>query len=200
MPKLIYKTPGGISVTRQTSSIPFHKGLGPLMHKLDRYRGIYLSSGYEYPERYSRWDVASVCPPIEIVASGRDVEFNPLNARGEVLSKMLFHLLEQHPHWEEFGFVGAALRGRLKPLPALFPEEERSTASAIQNMSGALCQAAAAAITGSCIVRFGYSAVLFGNGGAALTAALLFIVLLGSASMRKQPAMISSIANTNIEA
>ncbi len=42
-----------------------------MLHKLDRYRGIYLSSGYEYPERYSRWDVASVCPPIEIVAIGR---------------------------------------------------------------------------------------------------------------------------------
>ena len=53
MPKLIYKTPGGISVSRQTSSIPYHKGLGPLLDKLDRYRGIYLSSGYEYPERYS---------------------------------------------------------------------------------------------------------------------------------------------------
>jgi len=126
MPKLIYKTPGGISVIRQTSSIPYHKGLGQLLDKLDRYRGIYLSSGYEYPERYSRWDVASVCPPIEIIATGCDVEFNPLNARGEVLNGMLFRLLENHPHWEKFGFEGAALRGHLKPLPALFPEEERS--------------------------------------------------------------------------
>ena len=72
MPKLIYTTPSGITVTRQTSSIPYHKGLGSLLHKLDRYRGIYLSSGYEYPERYSRWDVASVCPPLEIVAAGRE--------------------------------------------------------------------------------------------------------------------------------
>src|SRR5580658_5311274 len=126
MPKLIYKTPGGISVTRQTSSIPYQKGLRALLDKLDRYRGIYLSSGYEYPERYSRWDVASVCPPIEIAATGRDIEFNPLNARGEVLSKMLFRLLERHPHWEKFGFEGGELRGRLKPLPELFPEEERS--------------------------------------------------------------------------
>jgi len=30
------------------------KRLKPLLHRLDRYRGIYLSSGYEYPERYSR--------------------------------------------------------------------------------------------------------------------------------------------------
>lgn len=123
---LSYTTPGGIQVHRLTSAIPFKRGLAHLLTKLDRYRGIYLSSGYEYPERYSRWDVASVCPPLEMVASGRDVSFNPLNARGDVLNKMLYRLLERHPHWEQFGFDGAALRGRLKPLPALFPEEERS--------------------------------------------------------------------------
>jgi anthranilate synthase len=126
MKKLSYSTPGGIQITRAKSAIPFQKGLRHLMHKLDRYRGIYLSSGYEYPERYSRWDVASVCPPLEIVAAGQDIEFHPLNARGDVLNQMLYRLLERHPHWEQFGFDGAALRGRLKPLPELFPEEERS--------------------------------------------------------------------------
>jgi sugar phosphate permease len=64
------------------------------------------------------------------------------------------------------------------------PDEERSTASAIQNMSGAICQAATAAITGSCIVRFGYANVLFGNAGAALLASMLFILLLGYATRR----------------
>ena len=34
-------------------------GLPGLLHKLDTQRGIYLSSGYEYPERYSRWDFAA---------------------------------------------------------------------------------------------------------------------------------------------
>ncbi len=126
MANLNYTTPGGINVTRLTSVIPFKKGLGHLLNKLDRYRGIYLSSGYEYPERYSRWDVASICPPIEIVSSGQDMEFRPLNSRGEVLNRMLHRLLEGHPHWEHFGFEGAALHGRLKPLPKLFPEEERS--------------------------------------------------------------------------
>jgi anthranilate synthase len=126
MTMLRYATPGGIEISRVKSASPFHKGLGHLLHKLDRYRGVYLSSGYEYPERYSRWDVASVCPPIEIIATGREVEFNPLNARGDVLNRMLYRLLEQHPHWEQFRLEGAALRGRLKPLPGLFPEEERS--------------------------------------------------------------------------
>jgi MFS family permease len=61
------------------------------------------------------------------------------------------------------------------------PDEERGTASAIQNMSGAICQAATAAVTGACIVRFGYPTVLVGNGGVALVAALLFALLLGFA-------------------
>jgi MFS family permease len=57
------------------------------------------------------------------------------------------------------------------------PEQERGTASAVQNLSGALCQAATAAITGSCIVHFGYSAVMAGNAVFALMAAALFFMM-----------------------
>src|SRR5260370_19352805 len=126
MRKLSYTTPRGITVTRSASQTGYKKGLKHLLHKLDRFRGIYLSSGYEYPERYWRWDVASICPPLEIVAVGRDIHFGPLNKRGQALAQILFPVLEHHPHWEEFRFQGAALHGRLKPLPKLFPEEERS--------------------------------------------------------------------------
>jgi anthranilate synthase len=96
------------------------------LRDLDRHRGIYLSSGYEYPGRYSRWDIASTCPPLEIVAYDRRVEFRPLNERGSKLAALLHAVLASHPHWEEFGFESGILAGRLKPLPALFPEEERS--------------------------------------------------------------------------
>jgi anthranilate synthase len=126
MPTSSYTTASGITVTRSASGLPFKKGLKHVQHKLDRHRGIYLSSGYEYPERYSRWDVASVCPPLEIVAASREIQFRPLNKRGEVLNRILHPLLESHPHWEEFAFQGSSLHGRLNPLPKLFPEEERS--------------------------------------------------------------------------
>ena len=96
------------------------------MRDLDSHRGVYLSSGYEFPGRYSRWDFASTRPPLEIVAVDREVEFRPLNLRGEMLNSMLLPILEQHPHWDSFGRYGSALRGRLKPLPKLFSEEERS--------------------------------------------------------------------------
>jgi len=122
-----YTSPRGITVTRTASRASFKKGLRHLLRELDRHRGIYLSSGYEYPGRYSRWDVASVCPPLEIIAHDRLVELRPLNLRGEMLNRMLWPVLAEHPHWESFGPApGGVLAGRLKPLPALFPEEERS--------------------------------------------------------------------------
>src|SRR5215813_11055261 len=122
-----YTTPHGIQVTRTVSKANFRKGLQHLLRDLDRHRGIYLSSGYEYPGRYSRWDIASTRPPLEIVAYDRRVEFRPLNDRGRALLQMLSPVLVEHPSWEQFEpEKDGTLAGRLKPLPPLFPEEERS--------------------------------------------------------------------------
>ena len=121
-----YLTPGGIAVTRTISKVPYAKGLSALLRKLDTQRGLYLSSGYEYPERYSRWDIAAVAPPLEIVAAGREIVFRPLNERGQVLNRILEPVLAGHPHWESFSLENGVMKGSLKPLPALFPEEERS--------------------------------------------------------------------------
>jgi anthranilate synthase len=121
-----YSTPSGIVVERTFSKIAFEKGLRGLLQKLDTQRGIYLSSGYEYPERYARWDIAALAPPLEIVAADRDITLNPLNSRGEVINRLLEPVLRAHPHWESFEMLNGILHGKLKPLPELFPEEERS--------------------------------------------------------------------------
>ena len=121
-----FTTPHGIVVTRSVSKVSYRKGLAHLLRELDQHRGIYLSSGYEFPGRYSRWDIASTCPPLEIISYDRRVEIRPLNQRGRKLADLFHLVLANHPHWDEFGFEGETLAGRLKPLPALFPEEERS--------------------------------------------------------------------------
>jgi anthranilate synthase len=127
MAQFSYSTPSGIAVTRTASKVPFKKGLRSLLRDLDRRRGIYLSSGYEYPGRYSRWDIASIDPPLEIFGSGRDLTFRALNERGLVILRLLEPVLAAHSHWESLTNEGdGALVGRLKPLPALFSEEERS--------------------------------------------------------------------------
>jgi anthranilate synthase len=135
-----YQTPHGIEVTRTVSKANFRRGLKSLLRDLDRHRGIYLSSGYEYPGRYSRWDIASTCPPLEIVSWDREVEFRALNRRGEKLVEILAPLLAEHPHWEEFATEPKRLRGRLKPLPALFSEEERSKQPSVFSLLRALIE------------------------------------------------------------
>jgi anthranilate synthase len=119
-------TPHGIEVHCTVSRADYSRGLEHLLRKLDRNRGVFLSSGYEYPGRYSRWEFASVAPPLEILCFDRRVEIRPLNERGHRIARMIQPVLAGHPHWEEFGFENGVLAGRLKPLPALFPEEERS--------------------------------------------------------------------------
>src|SRR3954462_7434493 len=121
-----YTTPHGIQVTRTVSKANYRTGLQRLLRDLDQHRGIYLSSGYEYPGRYSRWDFASTRPPLEVIAYDRRVEFRPLNDRGRALLKMFHVLLADHSCWEAFGFEGEILAGRLAPLAPLFSEEERS--------------------------------------------------------------------------
>jgi anthranilate synthase len=153
-----FTTPSGIVVSRTISKVPYHKGLKPLLRKLDTQRGIYLSSGYEYPERYARWDVAAVAPPLEIIASGHDVTFKPLNERGEAINRMLDAVLRAHPHWESFELADNTLRGRLKPLPELFSEEERSKQPSAFSILRALIQEFNSPLTGrlALIGAFGY--------------------------------------------
>jgi MFS family permease len=65
------------------------------------------------------------------------------------------------------------------------PDEERGAASAVQNITGSLSNAAAAVVTGSMIVRFGYANVFTGIAAIAVLAALLLLVLLGQSA--RQP-------------
>src|SRR5438128_11772184 len=111
-----FTTPHGIAVTRTVSRAPYRKGLTHVLRDLDHSRGIYLSSGYEYPGRYSRWDIASTRPPLEIVYRGRRVEFRTLNQRGRAIAELVQPILAEHPHGAAIAFVAVSLGGSRKPL------------------------------------------------------------------------------------
>ena len=83
-----FVTAGGVHVTRTAE--PFSPDiLAGLTASVDERRGGVLSSGMEYPGRYSRWHLAYVDPCAEIVARGRRIAVRALNARGEVLLPVL---------------------------------------------------------------------------------------------------------------
>jgi anthranilate synthase len=75
---------GGITITRTASTFDPAE-LTRIAALVDRRRGGVLSSGMEYPGRYTRWHMAYVNPPVEIACHGRTVTARALNDRGRVL-------------------------------------------------------------------------------------------------------------------
>ena len=99
-------TRGGVRVTRTEE--PFRADdIDLVCARADERRGGVLSSGMEYPGRYSRWQFAYVNPCAEIVAYGRTITARALNQRGAVLLPVL----------------GAALARAGQPRPAAGPDE-----------------------------------------------------------------------------
>ena len=79
-----YLTAGGVRVLRVAEE--FDPGeLDAITRQVQDRPGGVLSSGMEYPGRYSRWHLAYVDPPVDITARGRTVTVRALNQRGLML-------------------------------------------------------------------------------------------------------------------
>jgi len=101
-----FVTAGGVAVSRLAEPFPA-ADLDAICARADDRRGGVLSSGMEYPGRYSRWHLAYSDPCAEIAASGRRITARALNERGEVLLPVL----------------GAALRRAGRPAGPAVPGE-----------------------------------------------------------------------------
>jgi anthranilate synthase len=77
-------TGAGVTITR-TASIFDPADLERIGALVDRRRGGVLSSGMEYPGRYTRWHMAYVNPPVEITTVGRRITARALNERGAII-------------------------------------------------------------------------------------------------------------------
>ena len=122
-----FRTAGGVEIVRRTASVPLaSEPAAALAARLDRRRGALLASSYEYPGRYTRWDIGFADPPVEIVSRGRSGAARALNERGEVLLRPIEAALAGEPH-----VAAVERRGRTvaftvaEPAPG-FTEEDRS--------------------------------------------------------------------------
>ncbi len=122
-------TRGGVRVTR--TATPFDPAeLGRIAALVDERRGGVMSSGMEYPGRYSRWHMAYADPCAEIIAVGRRVTARALNDRGRVLLPVIRAALPAGAGSTEGGANPTRTRGRVSVVIAEtdreFTEEERS--------------------------------------------------------------------------
>jgi anthranilate synthase len=122
MDETSYLTAGGVLVRRVAEE--FDAGqLDDITRQVELRPGGVLSSGMEYPGRYSRWHLAYVDPPAGIIARGRTITARALNQRGLVLLPVLAAAL---------GRVGEVVSGEryaevtVAESDEVFTEEQRS--------------------------------------------------------------------------
>jgi anthranilate synthase len=119
-----FETGAGVRVTR--TAAPFDPALlADMTRQVEMRPGGVLSSGMEYPGRYSRWHMAYVDPCLELVARGRRVTATALNDRGLVLLPVVTDAMNKVGALDE----PADPRAGTVLIPesgASFTEEERS--------------------------------------------------------------------------
>ncbi|TYC63269.1 anthranilate synthase component I [Rhodobacterales bacterium] len=121
-----YQTNGGITILRTSRPYDYENGTSEWIDRLDSELGAVLSSSYEYPGRYTRWDMALVNPPLVMEAAGRSVEIRALNQRGELLLPVIAETLKVHKDVETFEAGGTKINLTVRKPHRLFNEEERS--------------------------------------------------------------------------
>ena len=133
-----YETRGGVRVECSVEAVDGARDLAALTAALDTRRGVLLASSYEYPGRYTRWDMGFVDPPLVLVARGREVEVTALNDRGGVLLAPIAAALEALPATAKLARDASALRCLVREPEGRFAEEERSRQPSVFSVLRAL--------------------------------------------------------------
>ncbi|HSB43053.1 MAG TPA: anthranilate synthase component I [Methylomirabilota bacterium] len=133
-----YLTAGGVRVHRSIESLPVAGAIEPVIAALDARRGALLASSYEYPGRYTRWDMGFVDPPLALVARGRRLQVEALNPRGEVLLPAIARALAPLDAVEALEGGGRTLEVTVRAPAARFAEEARSRQPSVFSVLRAL--------------------------------------------------------------
>jgi anthranilate synthase len=133
-----YLTGGGIRVHRTVEPIPVPNAIEPVLSALDSHRGALLASSYEYPGRYTRWDMGFVDPPLALVASGRRVQVEALNSRGAVLLPAISAALSALDALEALDRSDTRVTVTVRATDTRFAEEDRSRQPSVFSVLRAL--------------------------------------------------------------
>lgn len=135
-----YVTLGGVGVTRRKQVIDAQTAISELIDALDTRRGALLSSNYDYPGRYTRWDLGLSDPLLEVVSRGRQLEINALNDRGKLLLAPIARSLAKLPELAHASQSATRIEALIKEPERRFAEEERSRQPSVFSAVRALVQ------------------------------------------------------------
>ena len=121
-----YLTNGGVRVTRDIRSRAYQPADTALAEALDKRRGLLFSSSFEFPGRYTRWDMGFVDPPLVFTARGRRFSVEALNERGRVLLSPIADRIARLTAVRAERVGVDHLAGEIEETGERFPEEQRS--------------------------------------------------------------------------
>jgi anthranilate synthase len=145
-----YETKCGIRIERETGTVwrgptvdeELHRVYNPgdtaLAEMLDTRRGVWFSSSFEFPGRYTRWDMGFVDPPLVLIARGRDFTVEALNARGQILLGAVADHLADLPAADIRRTGEDRIDGEIRETETRFPEEQRSRQPSVFSVLRAL--------------------------------------------------------------
>ncbi|WP_454888852.1 anthranilate synthase component I [Sphingobium indicum] len=122
-----FNTDGGITVVRDIEVVSDKdSAIEVMIERLNHYRGVLLSSSFEYPGRYTRWDVGFTDPPLVITSRGRRVSLEALNRRGEIMLALFRSSLRELPDVVDIEETSHCLALTIMAPTDRVPEEFRS--------------------------------------------------------------------------
>ncbi len=133
-----YITGGGIGVRREICEGRYQPADNALAQALDRRRGVLFSSSFEFPGRYTRWDMGFVDPPLAFTARGRNFSVDALNPRGRVLLPAIAQALSPLSEASLEPIGNSRLSGAVAETAERFPEERRSRQPSVFSVLRAL--------------------------------------------------------------
>jgi anthranilate synthase len=133
-----YDTKGGVRIHREIAVQPYSPADTALAERLDRQRGVLFSSSFEFPGRYTRWDMGFVDPPLMLTARGLTFRVEALNERGRILLDAAAEALAGIAAAEITCSGDDRIDGQIRPSDTRFPEEERSRQPSVFSVLRAL--------------------------------------------------------------
>ena len=121
-----YLSAGGIAITRTTRPETRKDAIDALAGALDERLGVLLTSSFEYPGRYTRWDIGFCDPALSFTGRQRDFEVRACNERGAVLIPAVASALEGCDAVAAMEASAQVVAGTVRVSDEWFPEELRS--------------------------------------------------------------------------
>jgi anthranilate synthase len=140
MQSMSYVTKAGVRITREIRSHDYRPADTALARALDARRGVLFSSSFEFPGRYTRWDMGFVDPPLVFTARGRRFAIEALNERGRILLDAVAPRLAGLDATRAERIGSGRLSGEIEETDQWCPEEQRSRQPSVFSVLRALVE------------------------------------------------------------